>query len=353
MEFINIVSKKTKSWGYSLYRQNDIVVLNKISETEYKAKLKVGNDICNVYIDTIEPLSSKCDCNNKEDSICIHMMATFFYAFPEEALKYENVLKLERMKRDQKYQVEIEKQLYNESLKNKQRNKSNIVNDEDYSKMFKALEEDFDWEEFLMVDFKNIGDFSVKCHELELEKIKDIKSDLGLISDGEKVIDCLERSLICDIIRKGLFEFTKVEQFLNSPKGKKELIIAAEDHDEYVTCIVGKVNNYQLEKAIEANEIIIDKECNILDNINKFFLNGQTEYPKDVLLNILKTDERFNKCYEYYKELNIESLVESVKEKLLLYLEIKDVTFDLILFSWMTGDMPRIFALAYPFKRLE
>ena len=96
--------------GLDYYKENKISNLKKISNFEYTSKVN-GTEIYNVYLNIEHARKSTCNCPlaNGKRIICKHIVATYFKAFPKEAINFE--------KEQEKLQEEYEN--YQEKLYNK------------------------------------------------------------------------------------------------------------------------------------------------------------------------------------------------------------------------------------------
>ena len=72
------------------YKEKRVVELNKINENEYSSIVK-GTNNYNVHLDIEHPRKSSCNCPlaNGKRIICKHIVATYFTAFPNEAVSFE------------------------------------------------------------------------------------------------------------------------------------------------------------------------------------------------------------------------------------------------------------------------
>ena len=81
--------------------------MNKINENEYSSFVK-GTNNYNVHLDIEHPRKSLCDCPlaNGKRIICKHIVATYFTAFPNEAVSFEE----EQNRLQEEYEKEQEKE---------------------------------------------------------------------------------------------------------------------------------------------------------------------------------------------------------------------------------------------------
>ena len=81
--------------------------MNKINENEYSSFVK-GTNNYNVHLDIEHPRKSLCDCPlaNGKRIICKHIVATYFTAFPNEAVSFEE----EQNRLQEEYEKEQEEE---------------------------------------------------------------------------------------------------------------------------------------------------------------------------------------------------------------------------------------------------
>ena len=103
MGIVSVASNASAWRGYEYYLEKKIIENNKISEDEYEGKVKGSNkESYNVFIDVEHPRKSKCNCPHAKDKriICKHIVALYFWVFPNEAKKY--------IKEVEEYEEELE-----------------------------------------------------------------------------------------------------------------------------------------------------------------------------------------------------------------------------------------------------
>lgn len=90
MKIISLASGNSCWRGLDYYKEKRVVELNKINENEYSSIVK-GNNAYNVHLDIEHPRKSSCNCPlaNGKRIICKHIVATYFTAFPNEAVSFE------------------------------------------------------------------------------------------------------------------------------------------------------------------------------------------------------------------------------------------------------------------------
>ena len=93
--------------GVDYYKEKRVVELNKINENEYSSFVK-GTNNYNVYLDIKHPRKSSCNCPlaNGKRIICKHIVATYFTAFPNEAVSFEE----EQNRLQEEYEKEQEEE---------------------------------------------------------------------------------------------------------------------------------------------------------------------------------------------------------------------------------------------------
>ena len=87
--------------------------MNKINENEYSSIVK-GTNNYNVHLDIEHPRKSSCNCPlaNGKSIICMHIVATYFNAFPNEAVSFEE----EQNRLQEEYEKEQEEE-YDKAIK--------------------------------------------------------------------------------------------------------------------------------------------------------------------------------------------------------------------------------------------
>ena len=112
MGIISVASGNSCWRGLDYYKQNKVKNIVKINENEYKSIVN-GNCKYEVYLNIKHIRSCKCNCPlaNGKRTICKHIVATYFKAFPEESIKFEK----EQQILQEEYEEEQEK-LYNEAV---------------------------------------------------------------------------------------------------------------------------------------------------------------------------------------------------------------------------------------------
>ena len=113
MGVISVASGNSCWRGLDYYKNNKVKKLIKINENEYKSIVK-GNSEYEVYLNTEHVRKSKCNCPyaNGKLIICKHIVATYFQAFPKEAINFEK----EQQILEEEYEKEQE-ELYDKVIK--------------------------------------------------------------------------------------------------------------------------------------------------------------------------------------------------------------------------------------------
>lgn len=111
---IRSLSSGGSCWrGLDYYKEKRVVELNKINENEYSSIVK-GTNNYNVHLDIEHPRKSSCNCPlaNGKRIICKHIVATYFTAFPNEAVSFEE----EQNRLQEEYEKE-QKEEYDKAIK--------------------------------------------------------------------------------------------------------------------------------------------------------------------------------------------------------------------------------------------
>lgn len=113
MGIISLASGSSCWRGLDYYKDKRAVELNKISENEYSSIVKGSNNY-NVHLDIEHPRKSSCNCPlaNGKRIICKHIVATYFTAMPNEAIKFEK----EQKKLQDEYE-QYQDELYDKCMK--------------------------------------------------------------------------------------------------------------------------------------------------------------------------------------------------------------------------------------------
>ena len=107
MGIISLASGSSCWRGLDYYKEKRVVELNKINENEYSSIVK-GTNNYNVHLDIEHPRKSSCNCPlaNGKRIICKHIVATYFTAFPNEAVSFEE----EQNRLQEEYEKEQEEE---------------------------------------------------------------------------------------------------------------------------------------------------------------------------------------------------------------------------------------------------
>ncbi len=94
MGLLNCASRYSVWHGYDYYKNKRVESLIKYSDCDFSGVVK-GTKKYEVKINAEHPRKSSCNCPraNGKRTICKHMIALYFAAFPEEAEKYYNTVK--------------------------------------------------------------------------------------------------------------------------------------------------------------------------------------------------------------------------------------------------------------------
>ena len=113
MGIISLASGSSCWSGLNYYKEKRVVELNKINENEYSSIVK-GTNNYNVHFDIEHPRKSSCNCPlaNGKRIICKHIVATYFTAFPNEAVSFEE----EQNRLQEEYEKEQEEE-YDKAIK--------------------------------------------------------------------------------------------------------------------------------------------------------------------------------------------------------------------------------------------
>lgn len=107
MGIISLASGNSCWRGLDYYKSKKVTKLNKINENEYSSIVK-GTNNYNVHLDIEHPRKSTCDCPlaNGKRIICKHIVATYFKAFPNKAVDFEE----EQERLQEEYEKEQEEE---------------------------------------------------------------------------------------------------------------------------------------------------------------------------------------------------------------------------------------------------
>lgn len=108
MSILTVASRKSAWRGYEYYIDNKVQLVKKFDETHFGGV--VSGSESEPYIVTIDikrPKKSTCDCPFANGlKVCKHMVATYFTAFPEEAINYKAEID-QAIEEDEKYREEL------------------------------------------------------------------------------------------------------------------------------------------------------------------------------------------------------------------------------------------------------
>ncbi len=113
MGIISLASGSSCWRGLDYFKDKKVIKLRKINGKEYISIVN-GTKNYNVYLNLEHPRKSTCDCPLAKGKriICKHIVATYFSAFPEEAINFEE----EQDRLQEKYEKEQEEE-YNKAIK--------------------------------------------------------------------------------------------------------------------------------------------------------------------------------------------------------------------------------------------
>ena len=113
MGIISLASGSSCWSGLNYYKEKRVVELNKINENEYSSIVK-GTNNYNIHLDIEHPRKSSCNCPlaNGKRIICKHIVATYFTAFSNEAVSFEE----EQNRLQEEYEKEQEEE-YDKAIK--------------------------------------------------------------------------------------------------------------------------------------------------------------------------------------------------------------------------------------------
>ena len=112
MGIISVASGSACWRGLEYYNNNKVEKIEKINENEYKS-IVTGNKKYEVYLNIEHVRKSKCNCPHADGKriICKHIVATYFKAFPNEAVNFEE----EQNELEKEYEKEQE-ELYDKVI---------------------------------------------------------------------------------------------------------------------------------------------------------------------------------------------------------------------------------------------
>ena len=113
MGIISLASGSSCWKGLDYFKDQKVIDLRKINDKEY-ASIVNGTKNYNVYLNIEYPRKSTCDCPLAKGKriICKHIVATYFTAFPNEAVSFEE----EQNRLQEEYEKEQEEE-YDKAIK--------------------------------------------------------------------------------------------------------------------------------------------------------------------------------------------------------------------------------------------
>lgn len=117
MGLINCASGQSIWYGYEYYKNKNVVSFNQTEDGVYEGTIR-GTNLYQTQIDINRPRRSACNCPLAKGKriVCKHMIALYFAAFPEEAVKYSNWVNEQEEKAEQ-WQEELERRVKNYIMK--------------------------------------------------------------------------------------------------------------------------------------------------------------------------------------------------------------------------------------------
>ena len=112
MGILNIARKASVWRGYKYYKENKVTNFTKVNETCYTSKiLGKKNVVYNIKLNVLHPRNSTCNCplSNGTKIICKHIIATYFTAFPKEAINYNQELINAQIQAEKNEQIILDK----------------------------------------------------------------------------------------------------------------------------------------------------------------------------------------------------------------------------------------------------
>ncbi len=114
MSILTTASGKSVCRGYEYFLENKVLSCNQLNDSEYEGTVKgTAQNPYSVHLNLKKPKTSTCDCPFANGlKICKHMVAVFFTAFPDEAIKYKAELDA-YYEEQEKYEEELDDMLQN------------------------------------------------------------------------------------------------------------------------------------------------------------------------------------------------------------------------------------------------
>lgn len=114
MSILTTASGKSVYRGYEYFLENKVLSCNQLNDSEYEGTVKgTAQNPYSVHLNLKKPKTSTCDCPFANGlKICKHMVAVFFTAFPDEAIKYKAELDA-YYEEQEKYEEELDDMLQN------------------------------------------------------------------------------------------------------------------------------------------------------------------------------------------------------------------------------------------------
>ena len=114
MSILTAASSKSAWRGYECFMENKVQFIKKIDGTHiYGAVAGSEPDPYSVTLDLEHPKRSDCSCPFANGlKVCKHMVAVYFAAFPEEAIKFKNAVD-QAIEKEEKYREELPRRIEN------------------------------------------------------------------------------------------------------------------------------------------------------------------------------------------------------------------------------------------------
>ncbi len=108
MSILTAASSKSAWRGYEYFMENKVQFVKKLDDTHFGGAVAgSGTDPYAVTIDIEHPKRSTCDCPFANGlKVCKHMVAIYFAAFPEEAIKFKAAID-RAIEEEERYQEEL------------------------------------------------------------------------------------------------------------------------------------------------------------------------------------------------------------------------------------------------------
>ena len=114
MSILTAASRKSAWRGYEYFTENKVQLIKRIDSTHFYGEVAGSEpDPYIVTIDLEHPKRSDCNCPFANGlKWCKHMVAVYFAAFPEEAIKFKNAID-QAIEEEEKYREELPRRIEN------------------------------------------------------------------------------------------------------------------------------------------------------------------------------------------------------------------------------------------------